>query len=80
MEAIIRKSFDLALDEATLLWGMTSTSYPKGHDLVINTLAVKILEMVSSFALNCRRVLEQFPKSQKFTMTSSRWKWKATND
>ena len=54
MEAIIRKSFDLALDEATLLWGMTSTAYPKGHDLVINTLAVKMLEMVSSFALNCR--------------------------
>ena len=80
MEAIIRKSFDLALDEATLLWGMTSTAYPKGHDLVINTLAVKILEMVSSFALNCRRVLEQFPKSKKFTMTSSRWEWKATND
>ena len=54
MEAIIRKSFDLALDEATLLWGMTSTAYPKGHDLVINTLAVKMLEMVSSFALHCR--------------------------
>lgn len=80
MEAIIRKSFDLALDEATLLWGMTSTAYPKKHDLVINTLAVKMLEVVSSFALNCRRILEQFPKNTKFKMTSSRWKWKAIDN
>ena len=82
MEAIIRKSFDLALDEATLLWGMTSTAYPKGPDLVINTLAVKLLEMVSSFALHCRRVLEQFPKNKKFKMTkaNSRWSWETVDD
>ncbi|WP_032092212.1 hypothetical protein [Necropsobacter rosorum] len=80
MEAIIRKSFDSALNEATLLWGITSTAFPKKHELMVNTLAVKVLELVSSFSLNCRRILEQFPRTCKFNMESSPWLWETQND
>ncbi|MDG2940194.1 hypothetical protein P7M32_03840 [Bisgaard Taxon 10/6] len=79
MEAIIRKSFDLALNDATVLWGLTSTAYPKKHELVINTLAIKMLELVSSFSLNCRRILEQFPPKHKFKMETARWIWESND-
>lgn len=80
MQAIIHRSLDLAIDDATVLWGMTSSIYPAKHDLLINKLSLKILELVSNFALNCRRILEQFPKHKKFRMCHSRWIWKLSDD
>lgn len=80
MEAITKKSYDLALEYAVILWGISSTSYPSKHELLISTLSVKILELSSHFALNCRRILEQFPKQKKFQMNNPRWLWDAIED
>ena len=80
MESITKKSYDLALEYATILWALASTVYPRKHDLLINVLSIKLLEISGIFALNCRRVLEQFPRNKKFTMTSNRWRWESMNN
>jgi len=80
MEAITRHSVTRAADEAVQLWALSSTQYPKQHELIIEVATTSIVEIISAFALNARRALEALPSNEKFSLAQPRWHWKPHAD
>jgi hypothetical protein len=73
MEVITRHSFDRAATCATRLWSLSSTQFPKRNAVILKYASGEMIENISSFALNARRVLEAMPHTLKFRLEASRW-------
>lgn len=78
--SVIEHSISVATDHAVRLWALASSEYPRQHEPLISGLVISMLDSVSSFALNARRALEILPKSQKFVLSSPRWRWTPSTD
>lgn len=74
-QSIIEHSINAATEHAVSLWALTSSTYPRRNEPIINGVVVAMLESVSSFALNARRALEILPRNDKFPLDSPRWRW-----
>jgi len=74
-ESVIEHSINVATKQAIFLWALASSTYPRGHEPIINGVVIAMLDSVSSFALNARRALEVLPNSEKFFLRSPRWCW-----
>jgi hypothetical protein len=57
MEVIIKHSADRATEEAVVLWSLASTQFPKNNMGLIEEASARMIEVVSVFALNARRML-----------------------
>ena len=75
MSAIRNQSFAIAHEEACRLWAYCGAQYFE-DDALLNEVSHQILRSLSVFSLNARRVLESFPKVEKFAATSSPWERK----
>jgi hypothetical protein len=73
MEVITRHSFDRAASYATRLWSLSSTQFPQRNAVILNCATEEMIENISSFALNARRVLEAMPHTSKYRLEASRW-------
>jgi hypothetical protein len=72
-------SFDSsATDEAIRLCAFASAQYPPQHRMILDAAMAAVIDVISSFALNARRAIEVPPKSEKFPLAQSRWKWAPT--
>jgi len=78
MKPITIHSLHRATDEAVSLWAYASAQYPKKHALLLDAATVRILESVSSFALNARRAMEVLPPKMAFALSQPRWHWEAS--
>jgi hypothetical protein len=79
MSAIRNQSFAIAHEEACRLWAYCGAQYVE-NDALLAEVSHQILRSLSVFALNARRVLETFPKTAKFSATSSPWSRKASHE
>jgi len=79
MEAITRHSAVRAAEEAVVLWSLASTQFPKNNELFLEETSARMIEVVSAFALNARRMLESFKNRPDVLLSQKRWKWKPTN-
>jgi hypothetical protein len=75
MQFVTRHSLGRAEDEASVLWAMASAQYPLAASGILDVAAVRVVEAVSSFALNARRAIEVLPYSQ-IPLKQPRWLWK----
>lgn len=75
MKPITVHSIRRATDEAVSLWAYASAQYPQKHPLLLDAATVRILEAVSSFALNARRAMEVLPPKVAFALSQPRWRW-----
>jgi hypothetical protein len=80
MEPVTRHSLDRASDEAVKLWALASAQYPKDHRLILEVVTTAIIEVVSTFALNARRVLEVLPPKEKFVLAQPHWQWTPSSE
>lgn len=72
MSAIRDQSFEIANEEACRLWAYCGAQYVE-NDPLLREVSHQILRSLSVFSLCARRVLETFPKIEKFSTTSSPW-------
>src|SRR5438093_778638 len=73
MEVITRHSFDRAASCATRLWSLSSTQFPQRNAVILNCATEEMIENISSFAVNARRVLEAMPHTSQYRLEASRW-------
>jgi hypothetical protein len=78
MEAITKHSAARAAEEAVVLWSLASTKFPKNNALFLEEASARMIEVVSAFALNARRVLESVENRPKFLLAQKRWRWTPT--
>jgi hypothetical protein len=78
MEVITKHSADRAAAEAVVLWSLGSAQFPKNHSSFLDEASACMIEAVSAFALNTRRVLESIENRPKFILSQKRWRWKPT--
>jgi hypothetical protein len=78
LEAITKHSADKAAEEAVVLWSFASTQFPKNNSLLIEEASVCMIEVISTFALNARRVLEYLKNRPIFLLSQKRWRWEPT--
>jgi hypothetical protein len=76
MEPIIKHSADRATEEAVVLWSLASTQFPKNNLGFIEEVSARMIEAVSVFALNARRMIEFLENKPKFLLSQKRYKWK----
>ncbi len=74
-ESIIRHSTGRATEEAVVLWALASAQYPVDHRVIQDRATVILVDSVSSFSLNARRVLEGIPDRHQIQLAQPRWKW-----
>ncbi len=79
-ESIIRHSVARATEEAVVPWALASAQYPLDHKVVQNNATVILVEAISSFSLNARRLLEVIPDRPNIQLAQSRWKWVPKTD
>lgn len=72
MTAVKEQSLQIATEEACHLWGLCGAQYVES-DLLLRETSLQIIRSLSAFALNGRRVLENFGKNQKFSTTVTPW-------
>ena len=58
MEAITKHSAARAAEEAVVLWSLASTQFPKSNPRFLEEASACMIEVVSVFAVNARRMLE----------------------
>jgi hypothetical protein len=78
MEVITPHSFHRAASCAMTLWSLSSTQFPRGNAVILNYATEEMIENISSFALNARRVLEAMPHTLKYRLEASRWQTQPT--
>jgi hypothetical protein len=78
MEVIIKYSAGRAAEEAVILWSLSSTQFPKNYSGFLKEAFACMIEAVSVFALNARRMLESIENRPKFILSQKRWRWKPT--
>ena len=78
MEAIAKHSAARAAEEAVVLWSIASTQFPKNNALFLEEASARMIEVISAFALNARRMIESFENRPKFLLSQKRWRWKPT--
>ncbi|MBD3334615.1 MAG: hypothetical protein GF355_03780 [Candidatus Eisenbacteria bacterium] len=78
MEEITLHSMERASEEAVTLWSLSSAQYPSQNRLIQEHANIRIIEVMSSFALNARRAMEVLPPKVKYPLTAARWKWEPT--
>ena len=78
MEAIKKHSAARAAEEAVVLWSLASTQFPKNFPSFLEEASACMIEVVSAFALNARRMIESLENRPKFLLSQKRWRWKPT--
>ena len=78
MEAITRHSAHRAAEEAIVLWSLASTQFPKNNALFLEEASARMIEVISVFALNARRMIESIGNRPKFLLSQKRWRWTLT--
>jgi hypothetical protein len=78
MEVITKYSAGRAAEEAVVLWSLGSTQFPKKNMGFLEETSACMIEVVSVFALNARRMLESVENRPKFLLSQKRWRWKPT--
>jgi hypothetical protein len=78
MEVITRHSARRAAEEAVVLWSLASTQFPKKNNIFLEEASACLIEVVSAFALNARRMLESVENRPKYLLSQKRWRWKPT--
>lgn len=73
MEAITRHSFERAASNAAMLWSLSSAQFPARNSALIDRATEEMIEAISSFSLNARRVLEVLPRATKYPLVQGRW-------
>jgi hypothetical protein len=78
MEVITKHSACRAAEEPVILWSLASTQFPKNNIGFLEETFSCMIEVVSAFALNARRMIESVENKPKFFLSQKRWRWKPT--
>jgi hypothetical protein len=76
---IVRLSLDRASASAVRIWAMASAQYPERHGELCARLQATVVDDVSTFAVNGRRVIEWLGNT-KFQLVQRRWDWGHDNN
>lgn len=71
---IVRLSLDRASAAAVRIWAMASAQYPERHGELCGRLQATVVDDVSTFAVNARRVIEWLG-NPRIRLDQRRWQW-----